>query len=71
MSKENKGEEMNDAIKNAIIEYLFNEEMKGNIVNALNENIDIPFISEKTEGKILDAVYSSVEEVLKNAILKG
>ena len=62
---------MNDAIKNAIIEYLFNEEMKGNIVNALNENIDIPFISEKTEGKILDAVYSSGEEVLKNAILKG
>ena len=62
---------MNDAIKNAIIEYLFNEEMKGNIVNALNENIDIPFISEKTEGKILDAIYSSVEEVLKNAILKG
>jgi hypothetical protein len=71
MSTENKGEEMNDAIKNAIIEYLFNEKMKGNIVNALNENIDIPFISEKTEGKILDAVYSSVEEVLKNAILKG
>ena len=62
---------MNEAIKNAIIEYLFNEEMKGNIVSALNENIDIPFISEKTEGKILDAVYSSVEEVLKNAILKG
>ena len=62
---------MNEAIKSAIIEYLFNEEMKGNIVSALNENIDIPFISEKTEGKILDAVYSSVEEVLKNAILKG
>ena len=62
---------MNEAIKNAIIEYLFNEEMRGNIVAALNENIDIPFISEKTEGKILDAVYSSVEEVLKNAILKG
>ena len=54
-----------------LVEYLFNEEMRGNIVSALNENIDIPFISEKTEGKILDAVYSSVEEVLKNAILKG
>ena len=62
---------MNDAIKNAIIEYLFNEKMKGNIVNALNENIDIPFISEKTEGKILDALYSSVEEVLKDAINKA
>tara|TARA_Y100001970_G_scaffold255105_1_gene331490 strand:- start:353 stop:541 length:189 start_codon:yes stop_codon:yes gene_type:complete len=62
---------MNEAIKKAIIEYLFNEEMKGKIVASLNENIDIPFISEKTEGKILDALYSSVEEVLKNAIEKG
>ena len=62
---------MNEVIKNAIVEHLFNDEMKDNIVAALNKNIDIPFISEKTEGKILDAVYSSVEEVLKNAILKG
>ena len=61
---------MNEAIKKAIIEYLFNEEMKGKIVDSLNENIDIPFISEKTEGKIIDAVYSSVEEVLKDAINK-
>ena len=62
---------MNEAIKNAIIEYLFNAEMKKNIVTALNKNIDIPFISEKTEEKILDAVYSSVEDVLKDAINKG
>ena len=62
---------MNEAIKQAIIEYLFNEEMKANVIASINENIDIPFISEKTEGKMLDALYSSVEEVLKNAILKG
>ena len=62
---------MNEAIKQAIIEYLFNEEMKANVIASLNENIDIPFISEKTEGKMLYALYSSVEEVLKNAILKG
>ena len=62
---------MNEAIKQANNEYLFNEEMKANVIASLNENIDIPFISEKTEGKMLDALYSSVEEVLKNAILKG
>ena len=62
---------MNEAIKQAIIEYLFNEEMKANVIASLNENIDIPFISEKTEGKKLDALNSSVEEELKNAILKG
>ena len=43
---------------------------KEKIVKELNDNVDIPFISEKTEGKILDAVYDSVEEVVKKAILK-
>ena len=62
---------MNAAIKKLIIEYLFNDDMKAKIVVALNDNIDIPFISEKTEGKILDALYSSVEEVLKDAINKS
>ena len=45
--------------------------MKGNIVRALNKNIDIPFIGEKAEGRVIDAIYSSVEEVLKDAINKG
>ncbi len=59
---------MNSAIKKLICDYLFNDEMKGKIISALNDNIDIPIIGEKTEAKILDAVYSSVEEVLKDAI---
>jgi len=62
---------MNDAIKNLISSYLFNDEMKGKIVQALNDNIDVPLISEKTEAKIIDALYSSVEEVLKDAINKA
>lgn len=57
-------------IKQMIVDYIFNEEMKAKIVKELNDNVDIPFISEKTEGKILDAVYDSVEEVIKKAILK-
>ena len=57
-------------IKQMIVDYIFNDEMKEKIVKELNDNVDIPFISEKTEGKILDAVYDSVEEVIKKAILK-
>ena len=53
-----------------IVGYIFNDEMKAKIVKELNDNVDIPFISEKTEGKILDAVYDSVEEVVKEAIMK-
>ena len=57
-------------IKHMIIDYIFNDEMKEKIVKELNENVDIPIISEKTEEKILTAIYDSVEEVIKKAILK-
>ena len=61
---------MNGSIKEMIVNYIFNEEMEEKIIKALNDNIDIPIISEKTEEKILVAIYSSVEEVIKDAILK-
>ena len=53
-----------------IVDYIFNDEMKRKIIKELNDNVDVPFLSEKTEEKILDAVYDSVEEVIKKAILK-
>ena len=57
-------------LKEMIADYVFNDEMKEKIINKLNDNIDIPLISEKTEGKILTAIYDSVEEVVKEAIMK-
>ena len=50
--------------------YIFNDEMKAKLIARMNENIDIPFISEKTEAKILDAVWDSVEEVVKEALIE-
>ena len=50
--------------------YIFNDEMKAKLIERMNENIDIPFISEKTEAKILDAVWDSVEEVVKKALIE-
>ncbi len=50
--------------------YIFNDEMKAKLIARMNENIDIPFISEKTEAKILDAVWDSVEDVVKDALIK-
>ena len=57
-------------LKNMIVDYIFNDEMKEKIVKELNYNVDVPIISEKTEEKILTAIYDSVEEVIKKAILK-
>ena len=53
-----------------IADYIFNDEMKEKIVKELNDNVDVPIISEKTEEKIITAIYDSVEEVVKEAIMK-
>tara|TARA_R110000824_G_C15121038_1_gene668095 strand:- start:299 stop:484 length:186 start_codon:yes stop_codon:yes gene_type:complete len=50
--------------------YIFNDEMKAKMIAKMNANIDIPFISEKTEAKILDAIWDSLEDTVKEALIK-
>ena len=57
-------------LQEMLIEHLFNEETKSSIIKALNDKVDVPFINEKTEAKILDAVYTAVEDVMKAQLLK-
>ena len=55
--------------KSKIVDAIFDDELKGKLIKKLNDNIDIPFISEKTEEKYLIAIYDSVEEVVKQTII--
>ena len=57
-------------MKEIIANYLFNDEMKAKVVKELNDNINIPIIGEKTEEKIITAIWETFEAVLKKAILK-
>tara|TARA_R100001530_G_scaffold113087_1_gene80070 strand:+ start:203 stop:382 length:180 start_codon:yes stop_codon:yes gene_type:complete len=57
-------------IQDLIVQYLFNSETEEALIKALNENINIPIIGEKTEEKIIRALWETVEEVLKKVILK-
>ena len=57
-------------IKNDLVDEIFGEELQKEIVTALNKNIDIPFISEKTEEKVMNALYDTVEGIIKTAIMK-
>ena len=50
-------------------EKVFNDETKTKLVKALNDKIDIPFISEKTEGKIIDSLISVVFEIFRKVLL--
>ena len=54
-----------------VIDEVFGEDLQKEVVDALNKNIDIPFLSEKTEEKIMNALYDTVEGVIKAAIKKA
>tara|TARA_Y100000310_G_C20525156_1_gene735628 strand:- start:803 stop:982 length:180 start_codon:yes stop_codon:yes gene_type:complete len=57
-------------IQQLIADYLFNPDMREKLLKALNENIDIPIIGERTEAKIIEAVWNTIEEVFKKVLLK-
>tara|TARA_R100000808_G_C2139559_1_gene147473 strand:+ start:1216 stop:1386 length:171 start_codon:yes stop_codon:yes gene_type:complete len=55
-------------LKKIIMEYLFDEENKKEIISKLNEEVNIPFISEKTEEKAITAVFDIFQEVLEKKL---
>ena len=58
------------ANKETIVDSIFDDELQAKIVKALNDNVDIPFLTEKTEEKIFNAIYDSIEDVVKVAIIE-
>lgn len=54
-----------------VIDEVFGDELQKEVVDALNKNIDIPFISEDTEEKVMNALYDTIEGVIKGAIKKA
>ena len=58
------------ANKESLVESIFDDELQEKVVKALNANLDIPFLTESTEEKIINAVYDSVEDVIKATILE-
>lgn len=61
---------MNQVLLKMIADHLFNEETKSKMIDKLNENIDIPIIGESTERKIIEALYDTVEETMKEVLFK-
>ena len=53
------------------IELLEKKEFKKTLIKSLNEDIDIPFINEKTEKKAIDALYGLIVRSLKSIELEN
>ena len=65
-----KMQELEDKLTKEIPAKLDDPALKAKIVQKLNDNVNIPIINEETEGKIIEAIYESVEAVVKGVILK-
>ena len=61
---------MNSVLLKLMAEHMFSEETKQKVVQKLNENVDIPIISEATEEKIIEELCQTVEEGLKETLFK-
>lgn len=51
------------------VDLLDSDEFRKHLIKELNDDIDIPFINEKTEKKILNAIYKVIMKSLKNTDL--
>ena len=55
-------------IDKVVEEKIFSDEVKDKLVKKMNDAIDIPFISEKTEGKAIDAMVGVVFGVFRGVL---
>ena len=44
--------------------WLLDDEVKNDLIDQLNKEIDIPFINEKTEAKLLEALWKIICAVI-------
>jgi len=49
---------------------LKDEETINNVVKMLNENIDVPFVNEKTEAKYIRIMVDSISDVFMKVLFK-
>ena len=57
----------NEALE-ALMEILNNEDFKEDFIKKVNKSVDVPIISEKTERKILNALYGLMVKQVEKAV---
>ena len=57
--------ELQDIAMDHLVELLEKREFKKKLIEKLNKNIDLPMFDEKTEKKIMKALYNNIMEALR------
>ena len=51
-----------------IAEYLLDDEVKADLIASVNKSVNVPMINEKTEAKILEAIWELFEMPIKKKL---
>jgi len=62
---DNNNENLEKMLIGHVIDLLEKKDFKRKFVKELNESVDVPIIDEKTEKKVLDAIYKLILKTLK------
>ena len=52
-----------------LVELLEKKDFKKNLIKEINDDVNIPLINEKTEAKVMEAIYKQIIKALKNVDL--
>ena len=59
-----------DILLGSLVDLLKDKEFKKDFIRKLNANVDVPMFTEKTEEKVIKALYKLVVEQIELAIEK-
>tara|TARA_X000000368_G_scaffold217472_1_gene171614 strand:- start:174 stop:377 length:204 start_codon:yes stop_codon:yes gene_type:complete len=60
-----KNENIEEILIGHVIDLLEKKDFKKKFIKELNDSVDVPIIDEKTEKKVLDAIYKLLLKTLK------
>ena len=51
-----------------VAQYLLDDEVKADLIASVNKSVNVPMINEKTETKILEAIWELFEMAIKKKL---
>ena len=51
-----------------VAEYILDDEVKADLIASVNKSINVPIINEKTEAKMLEAIWELFEMAIKKKL---
>lgn len=66
----NTGETLKKEMAEQLIELLKDKEFKHELIDAINKDIDIPVLNEKTEKKVFNSLYKVMVDQVENVLNK-